>query len=138
MKYRSFVALLTMALALFVTATPATAQSSDSDSAATAPEHSKTTTITIRCDTGKTTVVQNTFVSDTGVTSRVIAITTGAGNLYTVAYIEQKPVAQTIKGVRAKDPEPIDMGSLLFLVEVESPNYMLLARRRPNDCELVK
>ena len=139
MKVRTFFA--AMAASAFVlsgTATSALAQSTDSRSATPAQKQSAVTTLTIRCDAGKTSVVQNTFVGESGATSTVIAVTTGAGNLYTVAYIEKKAIAQTIKGVGAKEAEPIDMSALLFLLDIESPNYMLLARRQPNDCVKMK
>lgn len=128
----------TMVFALSSAATSAFGQNTDNIEAAPPQVRSKMTALTIRCDAGKTTVVQNTFVGESGATSTVLAVTTEAGNLYTIAYIERKAIAQTIKGVGAKEAEPIEMSALLFLLDIESPNYMLLARRQPNDCVKVK
>lgn len=119
-----------LAFALFGATTSALGQ----DAAPPASNPSRTTTLSIRCDGGKTTVVQNRFVSETGATSAVITVTPESGTLYTVAFINNKVVAQTLKQAGSVEAEPVDLDVWLFLVDLESPNYMLLARRQPNDC----
>ena len=69
--------------------------------------------------------------------STAIAVTPESGTLYMVDLIGGKPVTQTLKQVGAKEAEPVGLDVWLFLVDLESPNYMNLARRQLNDCRKV-
>lgn len=120
----------------------ASAMGQDTDKPASAPpaseQHTMTSSTTIRCDEDKTTILQNRFVSTSGVTSALIIIVPVSGNLYTVRYVGKNIDTLTYKEANEKEARILELSTWLFLVEADSPNYFLHTQRQPNDCRIEK